>query len=225
MNGDGSRDYFHVMSKRIFFQQPNRNNWIRIRLRGRKSHSQGIGAVIRVVCDTLRQMQPIGLRLNAQEWGYDYRVREDLEAHFGIGEHSQIDTLYVRWPSGIVDIMTDVIPNRLLTIEEGTGSAVESTTLPNGMDGFYLNANYPNPFNRQTVIAWRQSRASDAELTVYDLMGRCVWNRSFPGLPAGTHRLNWAGMDNKGSELPSGIYFYRLSTREGSMTRRLLILK
>ena len=41
-----------------------------------------------------------------------------LAVHFGLGQHSQVDTLNIRWPSGIVQTLTGVAPNQAMTVIE-----------------------------------------------------------------------------------------------------------
>ena len=76
---------------------------------------------------------------------------------------------------------------------------------------FELAQNTPNPFNPVTNI--RVSLVEDAKVTlkVYNLLGEemntLVLNRS---LGKGNHRFIWAGKDDHGNQLPSGVYLYRM---------------
>jgi hypothetical protein len=76
---------------------------------------------------------------------------------------------------------------------------------------FELAQNTPNPFNPVTNI--RVSLVEDAKVTlkVYNLLGEemntLVLNRS---LGKGNHRFIWAGKDDNGNQLPSGVYLYRM---------------
>jgi hypothetical protein len=93
--------------------------------------------------------------------------------------------------------------------------------------GFHLEQNYPNPFNPHTTISFELSRASNLSLNIYDLKGRLVrslgsgkmWNE-------GTHRVNWDGRDDRGQEVGTGVYLYKLATMEGvSGTKKMILLK
>jgi hypothetical protein len=50
-----------------------------------------------------------------------------------------------------------------------------------------------------------------ARLTVVDVAGRSLWNRTIEHVTAGTYKLNWSGRDARGRDVPSGIYFAVLS--------------
>ncbi len=84
----------------------------------------------------------------------------------------------------------------------------------------------PNPFNPSTQITFTLPEAGPVRLSVYDIAGRrhrlLNPDRS---LAAGTHRYVWDGRDDRGRELSSGVYFLRLETREGTLSRKLVLLK
>jgi hypothetical protein len=90
---------------------------------------------------------------------------------------------------------------------------------------FGLNQNYPNPFNASTSISFSMSRNGQASLSVFDLLGRRVKILHSGQLTAGQHSFIWDGKDESGSTVTSGIYFYKLSSAEGSTTRKMLLLK
>jgi hypothetical protein len=41
----------------------------------------------------------------------------------------------------------------------------------------------------------------------------------------GEHRVVWTGTDQAGEAVPSGVYFYRLSTPQGAITKKMIMLK
>jgi len=100
----------------------------------------------------------------------------------------------------------------------GTLNAVQDvSTLPTA---FGLAQNYPNPFNPSTTITYQLPRASHVKLTVYDILGReaCLLVNDTRG--AGTHEVKVDG-----SNLASGVYFYRLQAGDFVRTRRLLLMR
>jgi serine protease len=90
---------------------------------------------------------------------------------------------------------------------------------------FTLDQNYPNPFNAQTTIRFTLPSSGDAELTVYDLLGRRINVLHSGYLSAGEHSLVWDGSNQSGAVVSSGIYFYRLESAGVSKTMRMLLLK
>lgn len=83
-----------------------------------------------------------------------------------------------------------------------------------------LHPNYPNPFNPVTTIAFELPVEGATILTILDVTGREVVRLIDDVLPAGRHQ---AGFDATG--LASGIYFYRLKTRQSTLTRAMLLSK
>ena len=91
--------------------------------------------------------------------------------------------------------------------------------------GFTLSQNYPNPFNPETRIDFSLPTPGNAELTIFDVLGRAVRKTQFRDLPAGPHSVVWDGRNESGHPVASGIYFYRLSTAAGSLTRKMTLVK
>jgi hypothetical protein len=81
-------------------------------------------------------------------------------------------------------------------------------------------AAYPNPFNPTTRISYSISGRQDVKLTIVDNLGRQVRVLEDGQREPGTHEVIFDGTD-----LPSGIYFYRVQTGEKSLTRPLLLVK
>lgn len=81
-----------------------------------------------------------------------------------------------------------------------------------GMNGVQLPAeyslqqNYPNPFNPNTTVQFSIPRTSDISLRIYDAIGREVAILITGKMNAGIYKTNW-----NASDMPSGVYFYRLS--------------
>ena len=97
---------------------------------------------------------------------------------------------------------------------------------------YHLEQNFPNPFNPSTVIAYTLPTRASVSLSVYNALGGLVAELSDGLEEAGRHQITFDG-----SGLSSGVYFYRLQAREGSMspqggsgrlftsTKTLLLLK
>jgi hypothetical protein len=87
-----------------------------------------------------------------------------------------------------------------------------------------LAQNYPNPFNPETTIRFTTDRETRVRLAVFDVRGRIVATLLEGRLPPGEHRVRWTGTDEQGEPVASGIYFYRLSTDEGTANSRKMVL-
>jgi hypothetical protein len=85
---------------------------------------------------------------------------------------------------------------------------------------FCLEQNYPNPFNPSTTIKFELPQTSHVKLSVSDLLGREVIVLLNEKRNAGIHEVKL-----EGSNLASGVYFYRLQARDFIQTKKLVILK
>ncbi|MBK7597907.1 MAG: CRTAC1 family protein [Acidobacteria bacterium] len=92
----------------------NANNFILVKTIGVKSNRDGIGAKVKVVSGNLTQIDEV-------RGGGSYLAQNDLRLHFGLEKRAKADLIEIRWPSGIVDKITNVNVNKLLTIREGQG--------------------------------------------------------------------------------------------------------
>jgi thiol-disulfide isomerase/thioredoxin len=87
-------------------------------------------------------------------------------------------------------------------------------------DIFYLHENYPNPFNASTTIEYDLKENGDIKLSVFDLSGREVDVIRENYQIIGTHTVAW-----ETSDVPSGVYFFRLSSGKFVQTRKAVLLK
>jgi subtilisin-like proprotein convertase family protein len=88
-----------------------------------------------------------------------------------------------------------------------------------------LNRNFPNPFNPQTVIGFAVPQAGPVKLAVFDLRGRLVTTLVDEAMTAGHHQAVWRGQDDRGQQVASGTYFYRLTAGGQTITDKMLLLK
>ncbi len=85
---------------------------------------------------------------------------------------------------------------------------------------FSLLQNYPNPFNPSTKIEFRIADFGIVNLTVYDMLGKEVANLVNETKSAGTYKINFDA-----SNLPSGIYFARLTAGNQASIIKISLLK
>ena len=85
---------------------------------------------------------------------------------------------------------------------------------------FMLNQNYPNPFNPTTTIQYAIPKSEHVTLKVYDEIGREVASLVDENKEAGRYNITF-----NGSNLASGIYFYRLQAGKFSSIKKLILLK
>ena len=93
-----------------------------------------------------------------------------------------------------------------------------------------LLPNYPNPFNPETWIPYRQAEDAFVTLTIYNLSGQIVrtlevGHRIASAYESRSKAIYWDGRNELGERMASGVYFYHLSAGDYSATRKMLILK
>jgi hypothetical protein len=85
---------------------------------------------------------------------------------------------------------------------------------------FELFQNYPNPFNPTTLIKYQLSENSHVNLKIFDVLGREVATLMNEKKSKGNYNVTWDA-----SHMPSGIYFYRLTTENFSQIKKMLLIK
>jgi hypothetical protein len=104
---------------------------------------------------------------------------------------------------------------------ENTNYVTSVREVENGIPKrFALDQNYPNPFNPSTVIRFTIPKGSFVTLTVYNMLGEAVASLVNQTLAAGTFET-----ELNASNLPSGAYFYRLTTDGFAQSKKMMLLK
>ena len=85
---------------------------------------------------------------------------------------------------------------------------------------FKLYANYPNPFNPVTNIRFNLPQTSHTKLTIYNILGNEVATLINDELNVGSYLVSW-----NASDYPSGVYFYKLETKDFTETKKMVLLK
>jgi hypothetical protein len=96
------------------------DHWIAFKTVGTRSNRDGIGARIsakngeRTLVDEVRS-------------GSSYISQNDMRVHFGLGVRAKIDSVEVRWPSGLVEHFDNLSADTIHTLKEGSGKMVSTT--------------------------------------------------------------------------------------------------
>ena len=152
-------------------------------------------------------------------------IQNSLTAEFGLGKYNTIDTVEVRWPSGIIDVLTNLQINQLLTIKEGYGDS----SVP---QEYQLLHNYPNPFNSSTLIQYtvgvdphQPDRSLEVQMTTYNVLGQKIKTLVNETKMAGHYSIKWNGKDERNINVASGVYIYQLKTDKFIETQKMLLLR
>ncbi|MDH3268534.1 MAG: T9SS type A sorting domain-containing protein, partial [Ignavibacteria bacterium] len=91
--------------------------------------------------------------------------------------------------------------------------------------GYDLYQNFPNPFNPNTTINFDLPVTELVKLNIYNSLGqkiRSLTNREFT---AGTHQVQWDGLDEFSKEAPAGVYYYQIQAGSFQATNKMILLK
>ncbi len=85
---------------------------------------------------------------------------------------------------------------------------------------FYLEQNFPNPFNSGTIIRYILTKPSKVELSIFDISGKKIRTLVSGYKSAGTYDVIF-----KADDLTTGIYFYKMTAGDFSQTKKLILLR
>ncbi len=123
--------------------------------------------------------------------------------------------------SALVNCPESAGKQALLAALSGSGSATD-LSLPATTEVF---ANYPNPFNPTTTIAFQLAAPAHVRLILFNVLGQNVRVLVDEFRPAGSAEVEWDGRDQFGAAVASGIYFYRFEAGDVHESRSMLLLK
>jgi hypothetical protein len=95
----------------LFRNQVNGNHWLEIDLEGTISNRDGIGASVVLEAGGVVQRQ-------GQGGGMHRFTQNHQRIHFGLAQHTHVDRLTIRWPSGIVQHLENVAADQIVSIRE-----------------------------------------------------------------------------------------------------------
>ena len=115
------------------------------------------------------------------------------------------------------------VTGSLVTGEEFNGSDTVRVTNPSR--GPHHASIAPNPLNPEGSLSFFVGAAGPVRIRVFDREGRLVKTVLDSQMPAGPHQLPIDGRTDRGRQMASGIYFYRIETAEGAMAGRFAMVK
>ena len=88
------------------------------------------------------------------------------------------------------------------------------------MKSLKLYGNYPNPFNPQTTIRYETMQSQRVKIEVFDITGRLLATLVNKKQLSGKHEIKW-----NASDLPSGVYAYRVWSGHDIQYGKMILLK
>jgi hypothetical protein len=229
-DNDGNLDLFVARNNYfggnncLYHNEGNNNKWLNIKCIGMVSNKAGIGARLYLKAvingNAVTQMREISCQTGGAISGQNM-----LNAFFGLGNATIIDSLKIIWPSGIIDRYGQIQTNRFITAIEGQGISNIKSFVNNIPEDFKLFQNYPNPFNPGTIIGYSLPVNSYVQLKVYDITGREITTLVNEFQKAGNYETQFPNNKYSNNQLPSGIYFYKLTAGDFSKVMKMTLIK
>jgi hypothetical protein len=159
------------------------------------SNKNGIGSIVKIY-------GPWGVQVREVRSGEGYGITNSFAVHFGLGAETQIDSVKVIWPSGMVDQL-DVLPaDNHYTINEGGNPLNVSAASEKPLTASVI----PNPVNANNGIIridnYSNIGLENLSLHIYDMSGKLIY---------GENRLNNSIITLQDKNLSEGMYFYEVS--------------
>ena len=101
-------------------------------------------------------------------------------------------------------------------------AAEESALVP---EQYVLEQNHPNPFNPETEICFQIPEERRVQMTIYNIRGQVIRQLVEQSYQAGSHVIMWDGRDEFNSNVPSGIYLYRMQAGEFVTTKKMILAR
>ena len=154
-----------------------------------------------------------------------------------LGENEALDpdncelVLYYESKNGVSDRKTVKPGTDELNLISGNGLKCYTLKLSDGSQISELPPvstlfqNYPNPFNPSTSIAYELAEDGMVSLDIYNIRGQQVRTLMNEHQLSGRHSIAWDGKDEHGNTVSSGIYYYRLNTKDASACKKMILMK
>jgi hypothetical protein len=199
--------------------QGNQSNWINIKCTGTISNRTAVGTKITVRATI--NGNPVSQIRYVNGGTSSFHFQAEPRQHFGLGNASVVDSVIIEWTNGMREAFGDLEVNKFYIATEGTGISVGITgNVSLVPESYNLYQNYPNPFNPSTNIRFSIPEGGVVELKIFDVLGREVSTPVNERLSPGTYDVFFSGQG-----LSSGVYYYKLKTKDYVKTMKMVLMK
>lgn len=146
-------------------------NWLSLSLEGVLSPRDAFGAKVEFIFGNRKLMREV-------DGGSSFNSHHSSTVHVGLGAVQIVDTMRVRWTSGMIDEFYNVSANQFLNVIEGESDVVTQASVFREISSSV--SVYPNPVNGQSgfMVCADQELSGSDELVLRDLQGRVIDRRS-----------------------------------------------
>ncbi|MFT7031757.1 MAG: hypothetical protein ACJA2S_000253 [Cyclobacteriaceae bacterium] len=210
--------YFY-RNETISSEHSSIENWLKIKLEGTTSNRDAIGTILELYVgkETYHRFYH-GAALLAQSL---------LPVHFGLDKVTNIDSLIIKWPSGIIETVYDITSNQTLKLVEKSENLLSKVTSIKGQIKndklILLKKNFPNPFSESTTFEFEIMIPGSLTIDVFSSEGKKVFSLSEFKNSAGTHNLKWSINQSRNQMIQSGLYIYQIQFEGEFIQGKLMV--
>jgi len=84
---------------------------------------------------------------------------------------------------------------------------------------------FPNPFNEKVTVQFQLSQSAHVNLEIYNVLGQKIKELANSTLNQGEHQYSWYGKNHNGQNMPTGVYFYKLSLKDEEKIQKILLVR
>lgn len=196
--------------------QANGNRWINLKLVGTISNKSALNAkvLVKAVINgaAVWQMREVSAQSS-------FNGMNSLNVEFGFGNATVVDSIIIKWPSGIIDDYAGIAVNQFYTAVEQQDLTVGMNELPNNISATALEI-YPNPANTFCRVRTVPTTTTQCTLNIYDQLGNRVRLLYEGTLSKGIHDFEW-----QTAEVPAGLYTCRFISENSYSSIKILVVK
>ena len=161
-NGEG-QGFLSLGELELFKNKTNGNHWVQMDLIGQLSNKDAVGAYIECFTNGVKQVRLLGSEIHRYS-------KNSSRIHFGLGANTNIDSLKIYWPSGIVQLIKNIDVDKIYKIDEQAGIVSGI----NNIKGQKELVVYPNPTRNKLLIEALDEAYFNGAILIYDMRGSLV---------------------------------------------------
>ncbi len=186
------------------------NHWLQVQAQGTYSNRDAFGTQMMISVGGEKWLHEVN-------GGSSHMSQHSSIAHFGMGAATTVDSLWVIWPTGNVQLLTQITADQRILVVEDSLSFL-ATPSP-ALRGFSA---YPNPFNQSIKIEFEFGATETARIRITDVRGVVVKSEALPVFQNEKQTWIWNGEYGDGRLAAAGLYSVQILTDNAVHTLRVI---
>ena len=197
--------------------QPSNVNWLKIELKGTLSNRDAIGTILQIWAG--------GKTYHRFYHGAALLAQSLLPVHFGLSDSQVVDSLLVKWPSGLKETHYDIKPNQTIKLVEND----KNKDIVTSIEDFPSNASeveistYPNPFKETIHFEINTGSSGKLVLDIYNSLGQNIYHSTEESQYAGKFKLIWSLQDSFIQPMNNGLLYYQIQFGGDVLNGKLMV--